>query len=162
MTDRFPDHLATLVIDVRREVTPAWDTPGVMTAVRNAIGLGEPRAATACAAIRAAANPSNRTPAVIAMPGDHWQRGDAPRDTPLPPRFLPGIDDRQVRDPDVARRGAAACRHQLGDTAADAAKLDRKLARVLRDVRELAPNLSAAQRDRLARACCATDTEEAS
>lgn len=50
---------------------PDWDPTGVYVALGRARDLGDP-AAVAVAAIRAASTPTNRTPAVIALHGDHW------------------------------------------------------------------------------------------
>jgi hypothetical protein len=162
MTDRFPDHLASVVADVRAELQPAWQIAGIMKAVRLAVTLDQPRATTVCAAARAAADPKNRTPAVIAMDGDHWRAEDTPH-TNLPPRRLPGIDDARRPTPDVARRGAAACREQLGDpTLSETIRREHEIAAVMHRVRALAPALTEPQRRRLHRALdAALDPQEA-
>lgn len=59
--------LATLVHLLR----PDWNERGVLKALSDARHLGSP-SLLAIAAIRAADNPRNRTPAVIAMSGEHW------------------------------------------------------------------------------------------
>ena len=59
--------LATLVYLLR----PDWNERGVLKALSDARHLGSP-SLLAVAAIRAAGNPRNRTPAVIAMSGEHW------------------------------------------------------------------------------------------
>lgn len=153
MADRdFASHLATIVYDVRDEVTPKWQMPGIMTAVRSVAALDLPRAVTVCAAARAAADPSNRTPAVIPMDGDHWRAEDASH-TSLPPRMLPGIDDTRRPAPEVARRGAAACREQLGDpTLAATIRREHEIAAVMQRIRALSPALTEPQRHRLQRA----------
>lgn len=50
---------------------PDWDAQGIYVALGKARDLGDP-ATVAVAAIRAAATPTNRTPAVIPMQGHHW------------------------------------------------------------------------------------------
>lgn len=50
---------------------PDWDATGVYAALGKARDLAD-APSLAIAAIRAAATPTNRTPAVIAMQGDHW------------------------------------------------------------------------------------------
>jgi hypothetical protein len=64
--------LAALVASLR----PDWHTAGIVDAIAKARDIA-PAADLACAAIRAAADQSNRTPAVIAMEGPHWRGADA-------------------------------------------------------------------------------------
>lgn len=64
--------LATLITAMR----PEWDTPGILKA------LSDARDRTtgwdlAHAALHAAANPKAKTPAVIALAGEHWTAGKA-------------------------------------------------------------------------------------
>lgn len=70
--------LAALVHALR----PDWDPAGIMAALRSASGLGESHE-VAIAAVSAAAEKSNRTPAVIALDGLHWRRAK-PDATPTP------------------------------------------------------------------------------
>lgn len=59
--------LAELVHQLR----PEWDAQGVLAALAKARDRG-PADVVCIAAIRAAATPTNRTPAVIPLAGDHW------------------------------------------------------------------------------------------
>lgn len=71
MADRLARHqaqaLAAFVHTVRRD----WDEAGIVTALGNARLMGDPFD-LAVAAVAAARDENNRTPAVIAMPGPHW------------------------------------------------------------------------------------------
>jgi hypothetical protein len=58
-------------------IRPDWGTPGVVKALSDARTRGDV-AQVAQAAVRAAATPTNRTPAIIALPGPHWQSTTAP------------------------------------------------------------------------------------
>lgn len=58
---------------------PEWDTAGIMAALLK-VRDRDPRHVRA-AALHAARNPANRTPAVIALDGEHWT-ATAPRPTP--------------------------------------------------------------------------------
>ncbi|WP_102508142.1 hypothetical protein [Sanguibacter massiliensis] len=70
--------LAALIATMR----PDWQTPGILKALSDARARGTGWD-LAHAALYAAQDPSVRTPAVIALPGDHW-RGRAIGDgTPL-------------------------------------------------------------------------------
>lgn len=70
--------LAALVHELRQD----WDVTGILPPLHAARNRSTP-AGVAIAAIRAASDPSNRTPAVIAHEGVHWRdaapRADAPR-----------------------------------------------------------------------------------
>lgn len=70
--------IARSVHAIRRD----WDRPGIEDALGRARFLAD-AAAVAVAAHRAAANPANRTPAIIALDGPHW------RDAEKPPHFAP-------------------------------------------------------------------------
>ena len=74
------DTIAVLVAALR----PGWDVRGIMTA------LGELRDRdpydVAQAALNAAAIPTNRTPAVIALPGPHWAHTVV---AAVPPPYVP-------------------------------------------------------------------------
>lgn len=50
---------------------PGWEEAGIVAALGNARLMGT-AGDLAIAALAAAAEPNNRTPAVIAMPGSHW------------------------------------------------------------------------------------------
>jgi hypothetical protein len=54
---------------------PDWDKPGILHYVGAARFRGD-TAGVSIAAIRAALDPNNRTPAVIAMDGRHWNHAD--------------------------------------------------------------------------------------
>ncbi|MBM7480150.1 hypothetical protein ACFP63_08795 [Oerskovia jenensis] len=62
--------LAALVAALRGD----WDTPGVLKALSDARDRGDVFR-LAHAALYAAETPTNRTPAVIALAGEHWARG---------------------------------------------------------------------------------------
>ena len=62
-------------------IRPDWGAPGVMAALDKL--RDRPLADVAVAAIRATARTDQRTPAVIAMGGEHWAAGKQP--TPTPP-----------------------------------------------------------------------------
>lgn len=62
---------AEIITELVRTVRGDWDAQGVMAALANC--RHRDVAEIARAAVRAAAMPTNRTPAVIAMDGDHWQ-----------------------------------------------------------------------------------------
>src|SRR5690606_21227753 len=62
--------LATLVHALR----PEWSVEGVYAVLARARDRGD-AFALAHAALYAAADPENRTPGVIALPGPHWTRG---------------------------------------------------------------------------------------
>lgn len=70
--------IARSVHAIRRD----WDRPGIEDALGRARFLGD-AATVAVAAHRAAAEASNRTPAVIALDGPHW------RDAEKAPHFAP-------------------------------------------------------------------------
>lgn len=65
--------LATL-----RPADAPWDTPGIVAALGRARARSD-AAGLAIAAIRAAAEPTNRTPAIIGFDGNHWR--DNPQQT---------------------------------------------------------------------------------
>lgn len=82
MTKRItPDQaraLATLVVAMRTDGEP-WDAQGVYVAIGKAATRGTADEVIH-AALAAAATATNRTPAVIAMDGPHWQRTTRGRD----------------------------------------------------------------------------------
>lgn len=59
--------LATFISQIR----PGWDPQGIYAALGKARDMA-PAPQLAIAAIQAAMDDTNRTPAVIAMQGDHW------------------------------------------------------------------------------------------
>jgi hypothetical protein len=64
-----------------------WDIPGILHALGTArLRVGATPADIAIATIKAAAQPSNRTPAIIPLDGDHWREHNRPLTTPQPPR----------------------------------------------------------------------------
>ena len=77
MTHRQAKPLVAFIHELRGD----WDVPGIEYALGKARTLA-PAAAVAVAAIKAAGNAHNRTPAVIAMEGAHW------RDSEAKPRFV--------------------------------------------------------------------------
>lgn len=79
MTEAGARALARFLHELRQD----WQTPGIVHALGQARALA-PAADVALAAIRAASTPTNRTPAVIPLDGEHWDTGRAPK----PPRTL--------------------------------------------------------------------------
>lgn len=79
MTEPQAQHLAAFLNLIRKD----WDTKGIVRALGVARGRG-PADALAVAAIRAACDPLNRTPAVIGQSGRHWV--GAFREVQGPPR----------------------------------------------------------------------------
>ncbi len=78
MTKRQADALAVLVATLRTD----WDPRGIMAALRLCRDRAEAHV-VAIAAITAAAIPTNRTPAVIALAGPHWVAANV--ESPQPP-----------------------------------------------------------------------------
>lgn len=116
MTRGQAEATATLIATLR----PDWDHRGILAAIQTAA----PRHTApqiAIAAIHAATNPTNRTPAVIPLNGPHWNTGPTtgPADGPHDRRpcvicrapHEPGPCPR--RNPENAQRGAAAARALL-------------------------------------------------
>ena len=68
---------ATSLAGFINTIRPSWDPRGIVTALKDARARGT-AAEVAVAAIRAAAEPTNRTPAVIALEGPHWQQPTTP------------------------------------------------------------------------------------
>lgn len=66
------DALAALVHELR----PDWGIPGILKALADARDRGTP-SEISIAAIHAASDLTNRTPAVIPLPGAHWVKGKA-------------------------------------------------------------------------------------
>lgn len=84
--------LAYVVTTVR----PDWDRPGVLAKLTQATRNGHTYGHLAVAAVRAALDESNRTPAVIPLDGAHWREPVArpePVATPTPPPFERGQRD---------------------------------------------------------------------
>lgn len=85
------DAIAVLVHQLR----PDWDVRGVMAA------LGQCRdrepADVAIAAVKAASDRKNRTPAVIALAGPHWLSAD--RTTTQTPPALNALCSRHAKEP---------------------------------------------------------------
>lgn len=72
MTSKQGNALATLIHELRSD----WGIPGIVAELRKAADRGTPFD-VALAAIHAAQDEKNRTPAVIALPGPHWTKGKA-------------------------------------------------------------------------------------
>lgn len=87
MTRDEAEHLARYLSAIRKRLPgDDWDRHGIEGELAKARG----RATSpdlACAAIRAAEIPTNRTPAVIGMDGPHWRESTAP---PRPAKLAPG------------------------------------------------------------------------
>lgn len=71
--------LAALITALR----PDWDTAGVLAKLAEARTRGDAHD-VAHAALYAAQDPANRTPAVIPLAGTHWTRGRTPGTTGAP------------------------------------------------------------------------------
>jgi hypothetical protein len=65
------------------ELRPDWDVPGIEDALWQARSYA-PVVDLASAAMRAALEPSNRTPRVIALDGAHWRGSEAQPKLPEP------------------------------------------------------------------------------
>lgn len=112
MNRRTLDAIAVLVIELRRETGQPWDPPGVMAALQP-LADHDP-APLAIAAIRAATNPTNRTPAVIGLDGPHWRDTPAHTPTPTPPRYRPE-PARNVAPPERAAAWKARAIQAMND-----------------------------------------------
>lgn len=107
--------LAHLVHHIR----PDWDEHGILAKLTQATTAGRRTPDLALAAIRAAAEPSNRTPAVIPFDGPHW----AERVTPVDPHPRPYPHPVPTVAPDAVHQLAAAVRAAIrpGPTVKDEA-----------------------------------------
>ena len=109
------DALASLLGRLR----PDWQMPGIMAALADERLRGRNPFAVARAAILAAGNPKVRTPAVIAMDGEHWNEPDAPKPTWMPPPFeTQRIPPRTEAEVESAALAAAAAKATLAATKA--------------------------------------------
>lgn len=115
MNPRQIEAIARLVATLRSD----WDVRGIEAALGK-VDANKTATETALAAIKAAADPANRTPRVIAFAGTHWGdprgRSKAPEHW-QPPRPCPSCNNVHNpgapcgrRDPNVATRGAAIVR----------------------------------------------------
>lgn len=80
---------ATALAELICAVRPQWNTRGVLS--KGLAPLAKhpaPLPVIAWAAIRAAQDPDNRTPAVIPLNGPHWNLSDQPK----PPRLTPDLE----------------------------------------------------------------------
>lgn len=71
------DQARALAYYITTAVRPDWQMPGVLAALGQAAQMTRSPGDLAQAAVAAAQAPSNRTPAVIGLPGRHWP-ADAP------------------------------------------------------------------------------------
>lgn len=83
---KWAKRIADPIAVVLEQIRPDWQMPGIMAALADPKLRDLPADLVACAAIRAAANPAVRTPAVIPMDGAHWHGTGEParKDRPLP------------------------------------------------------------------------------
>lgn len=65
---------AQTITDWVHQIRPAWDKPGIASALFKRRDAQPAR--LALAALAAAATPTNRSPAIIAMEGPHWRIGE--------------------------------------------------------------------------------------
>jgi hypothetical protein len=81
-----PHPTLAAIANLIHQLRPEWDTTGIMSALVTArLRVGVTPADLAIAAVKAASNPSNRTPAIIPLDGDHWREHNRPLTTPQPP-----------------------------------------------------------------------------
>jgi hypothetical protein len=87
MTYEQAEMLATLTSSLRTD----WGVPGIVAALEKVASTHDAMELT-LATLHAADDPSNRTPAIIALPGRHW---DLARGTVIAPRasFTPGTSN---------------------------------------------------------------------
>jgi len=86
---------AQALAELIHALRPEWDARGVLAHIREARDRG-PADVVCIAAIRAAATPTNRTPAVIPLSGDHWID---PAVTPSSTGAVPRPTDRRCTEP---------------------------------------------------------------
>jgi hypothetical protein len=89
MTSQDTTHPAlTAIAELLHHIRPDWDKPGILTHLDTArLRVGVTPATLAIAAIHAATNPTNRTPAVIPLDGEHWRNpAVTPHRNVAPPR----------------------------------------------------------------------------
>lgn len=106
--------LAHLVSRIR----PDWDPPGVAAKLSEAHTAGRPIGPLSIAALRAAQDQSNRTPAVIPLDGAHWREQTATKTEPRPAYDRPKINGQpasvaELPTPGDYQRGAAAARAHI-------------------------------------------------
>lgn len=91
---------------------PSWDAAGVRKVLDSPDLARASETAISIAAVRAAADPNNRTPAVIALKGAHWEEVAGKASAKLPPRFVPPppLTDAER---EAAAEGAARARRTL-------------------------------------------------
>lgn len=111
--------LAELVHALR----PEWDPQGILAALAKARDRAD-APTVAIAAIRAAATPTNRTPAVIPLSGDHWID---PAVTPSSTGAVPGPSDARCDEPghEHYRLPCKGCRAESLEVTTDAAPIAR-------------------------------------
>lgn len=73
------DQTLRAVAFILNKIRPGWDQPGTVVKLAEAVAKGHDLSALTIAAVRAANDPANRTPAVIPLDGAHW-REPAPRE----------------------------------------------------------------------------------
>lgn len=83
MTETQAKNLTLLLASIRGD----WHPQGIIKSLQVAKDKGT-AAEVAIAAIRAATNPKNRTPAIIPMDGEHWRPPTPKEPDRLPPREL--------------------------------------------------------------------------
>lgn len=113
MMDKINENQAEALAVLIHTLRPDWDTPGVKHALRRAIDRGD-QWELAHAALRAAAEPGNRTPAVIGYDGKHW-RPDTPtaKAPPHPDPYQRTI--RRDNQTEINQHGMANLRKALAE-----------------------------------------------
>jgi hypothetical protein len=83
---RTPHPTLFAIAELIHQLRPDWDKPGLLTHLDTArLRVSVTPADLAIAAVKAADNPANRTPAVIPLDGEHWREHNRPLTTPQPP-----------------------------------------------------------------------------
>lgn len=99
--------LAALV----RTLRPDWEERGTVKAISDARTMGTP-AEVCIATIKAANVTTNRTPAVIAMPGKHWQHEPAPTTPDAAWYGPPDRNSRRCTEHTIHPLPCSACRSE--------------------------------------------------
>lgn len=143
-----------LVASVANLLHPDWPVRSVRTHL-DTHHAARPGYQLLVAAVACYGDPATATPARLGENGPWWRAAYVAAGTSepgtQPPRFLPGIDDAEPLDPDVAQRGAAACRAVLGDTNAAVRHRQQTIAELARRLRLIAPTLTDDERHQLRR-----------
>ena len=143
-----------LVASVANLLHPDWPVRSVRTHL-DTHHATRPGYQLLVAAVACYGDPATATPARLGEAGPWWRAAYVAAGTSepasQPPRHLPGIDDAERPDPDVAQRGAAACRAELGDTTVANRHRQQTIAELARRLRLIGPTLTDDERRQLRR-----------